>query len=316
MARNARTAFDTSQKFIGDLLQISSEDMVYGLTRFILEVRKKNGNPYPSEMLYKLIMCLQMYCHMYGKNVKFLDDPAFVNVKNILNNEMKHLSSEGFNCPRQKADAIEIDDENSMWKKGILGDSTPKLLVDTLLYLLGVHFALRAGKEHKSLRVGERSQLKVKFDHKAGLECSEYTEDSSKNNQGGIKHRKITEKVSHAYENKECPEHCVVCIYKKYMSLCPKSEKTSLDFYLRPLVQSKEDCWYTVQPMGIHKLSSIVSDLASKLGLQGKFTNHSCCATCATCMYQNNCDEQLVQERTGHRSNAVRSYKRTSDQQL
>lgn len=68
--------------------------------------------------------------------------------------------------------------------------------------------------------------------------------------------------------------------------------------------------------MGINSLGSIVARLASQLGLEGKITNHSCRATSATRMFQNNVEEQLVMERTGHRSNAVRSYKRTSDKQL
>ena len=44
--------------------------------------------------------------------------------------------------------------------------------------------------------------------------------------------------------------------------------------------------------------------------------NHSLRATAATRLYQSGIDEQLVMERTGHRSlEGVRSYKRTSDTQ-
>lgn len=164
--------------------------------------------------------------------------------------------------------------------------------------------------------MGPRSQFKLKFDHKAQLEYLEYTEDCSKNNQGGLAHRKLTPKISRAYENKDMRDRCVVTLYKKYLSLRPTAENCSQDFYLCPLTKYREDCWYSIQAMGINKLTSIVAKLAEKLGLEGRITNHSCRATCATRMYQNSCEEQLVKEKTGHRSDAVRSYKRTSESQM
>ena len=46
-------------------------------------------------------------------------------------------------------------------------------------------------------------------------------------------------------------------------------------------------------------------------------TNHSLRATCATRLYQSNIDEQIIMERTGHRSvSGVRAYKRTSEVQM
>ena len=51
-------------------------------------------------------------------------------------------------------------------------------------------------------------------------------------------------------------------------------------------------------------------------GIGGYKTNHSLRATDATRLYSSGIDEQLVMERTGHRSTeGVRSYKRTSNKQ-
>ncbi len=53
-----------------------------------------------------------------------------------------------------------------------------------------------------------------------------------------------------------------------------------------------------------------------KAGISGYKTNHSLRATTATRLYLNGVDEQLVMERTGHRSiEGIRSYKRTSSDQ-
>ena len=39
-----------------------------------------------------------------------------------------------------------------MWKANVLGKDTADKLVETVLFLIGVTFALRGGEEHKRLR--------------------------------------------------------------------------------------------------------------------------------------------------------------------
>jgi hypothetical protein len=56
--------------------------------------------------------------------------------------------------------------------------------------------------------------------------------------------------------------------------------------------------------------------LCEQAGFKGHFTNHSLRATAATRLYDAGVDEQLIAEKTGHRSSAVRSYKRTQNAQL
>ena len=63
-------------------------------------------------------------------------------------------------------------------------------------------------------------------------------------------------------------------------------------------------------------LGERVKKLCEKAGFTGKRTNHSCGSTSATRMYDCGADKQLICESTGHRSVAVRSYKRTSSNQL
>ena len=50
-------------------------------------------------------------------------------------------------------------------------------------------------------------------------------------------------------------------------------------------------------------------------GFQGYYTNHSVRATTATCLFQEKVPEQLIMEQTGHRSSAINSYKKASDEQ-
>ena len=42
--------------------------------------------------------------------------------------------------------------EERLWSDGLLGDDNPQQLVDTLVFVLGLHLALRGRDEHRRLR--------------------------------------------------------------------------------------------------------------------------------------------------------------------
>jgi hypothetical protein len=148
-----------------------------------------------------------------------MDDSEFEGMRRVLNKKMKDLAASGVGIEKRQPETISLMDEQSMWENGILGSDTPDKLRDTLLYSIGLNFALRAGAEHYSLRVGENSQLKVGVDKVCGRRYLEYTEDVSKCNSGGIFHRKLKRKQTRAYENVMNLERCVVTLFEKYESL-------------------------------------------------------------------------------------------------
>ena len=105
---------------------------------------------------------------------------------------------------------------------------------------------------------------------------------------------------------------CPVQIYEKYIGLLPKP-KSCKKLYTHPRLMYSPKVWYCDQPYGVNKVSNTVKNLCKKAGLQGKFTNHSLRATSASHMYQSNVLEQVIKEVTGHKSDCVRIYKRTTD---
>lgn len=179
--------------------------------------------------------------------------------------------------------------------------------------MFGLHFALRAGEEHRQLRF-VNSQISL-CSTTAGDRFLQYNEDVSKSCQGGLKHRRITPKRVRAYETRDNPERCIVRMYEKYISHRPTSGKCSPAFYLRPLVKPSGDVWYSCQPQGMKQLTKTVQKLCQQAGLSGYYSNHSLRASAASRLYQHRFDEQLICETTGHRSSSVRSYKRTSEEQ-
>ena len=138
---------------------------------------------------------------------------------------------------------------------------------------------------------------------------------TSKNHPGGLKGRKQRQKVVVHHSNVDNPTRCFVQLFKLYNQLCPM-DRPSHAFYLAPLKKLTKDCWFSRTPLGHNMLKNYVGNMCKNAGIKGYKTNHSLRATAATRLYLNGVDEQLVMQRTGHRSvEGIGSYKRTSREQ-
>ena len=228
---------------------------------------------------------------------------------------MKRIQSAGIGSKHRQAEPLTEKEEELLWSTGQLGHHTPQALVDTVFFMCGIYFALRSGHEHRALRFHpSQIELVERPDQRAFLR---YTEDLSKNNPGGLKGRTRKPKVVTHHESSDNPSRCFVRLYKLYISKCPQLRPKEA-FYLKPLrALTNDTCWYSSQPMGHCTLAGTVARLCKAAGITGYRTNHSLRATTATRLYQAGVDEQLIMERTGHHSvDGVRSYKRTSAEQL
>ena len=138
-----------------------------------------------------------------------------------------------------------------------------------------------------------------------------YREDPlQKTNQGGLTCNNRNKTVFvYASSNRE---RCPLYYFKKYTNLLPQS-KNCAKFYLRPKKNFSLCVWNCDQPYGFNKIKNTVKEVCKEAGIEGKYTNHSLRATCASRMYQNSVPEQIIKETTGHKSDCVRVYKRTSD---
>ncbi|MCG8622357.1 MAG: DUF3504 domain-containing protein, partial [Proteobacteria bacterium] len=99
------------------------------------------------------------------------------------------------------------------------------------------NFALRSGEEHRSLQV---SQFTLTSSPSGVLQL-EYTENYSKNNAGGLAHRKVKPKHVVHHANDANPKRCLVRLYQAYMSHRPSETKNDA-FYLTPLKSQRATC--------------------------------------------------------------------------
>jgi hypothetical protein len=252
---------------------------------------------------------LQRFIRETRPDVNLFKDPAFAGFQRTLDGELKRLRSLGLGVKKKQAEPISIEEENLLWERGLLGEGNPQALLDTVLFLCGIHFALRSGEEHRSLQLAQ-FELVIP---KEGCAHLIYTENYSKNNQGGLQHRKVKPKCVTCFANEKNPERCLVRLYQVYLSHRPADVKP---FYLTPLRKQKGEIWYSKVPVGHNTLSQTVGRLCKQAGIVGFKTNHSLRVTSATRLFQSGVDEQLIMSHTGHRSvDGVRFYKRISEEQ-
>ena len=128
-------------------------DLEHTLSCFIPEVTKSKGEgPFPSKTLYEMIVSIQKYLTVRNLRWKLVEGDDFFTLRTVLDNVMQERSAMNIGTVVKKANLITYKFEEKLWKRGVLGEYCPDRLRNTVLYLLGVNLALRAGDEHYQLR--------------------------------------------------------------------------------------------------------------------------------------------------------------------
>ena len=145
-SRNRRLLLE-EKPFNCSFEKLSKQEMNFWRCRFVLEVWRHDGNPYPPLTLYQLCCGLLRYLRMCGHaEVNILDQAEFHKFKTILDSEIKRLNGTGLYTKKRQAECITSDDEDQLWDLGLLGDDSPTVLLHTLVYMCGFYFALRSGE--------------------------------------------------------------------------------------------------------------------------------------------------------------------------
>ena len=152
-------------------------------------------------MLYQICCALLRALRENDRaDVNVFSDSKFSAFKCTLDAKMKELQGSGKYMPK-KAQPITIEHKDILWEKGLLGDHSLQALIDTLVFYVGMCFALRSGEEHRCLRY-HPAQIEL-VEPVGGTPYLMYCEDVSKTNQGDIQHRKVENKEVVHYANDE-----------------------------------------------------------------------------------------------------------------
>lgn len=306
-------------KVLKELTEMSNYELDYCLKYFVMEVRKTDGTKYPPRTLKEIIAGVQHHFnYVLKREMSIFTGQAFSATRESLDAEMKTSAKEGNVKLKRRANAISIDNERELWNNGTFGDSNPRQLIDTLIYHLGIHLALRAIDEHRDLEFGPGSQITLKTDEN-GQEYLLYVERTSKNKKIGIKKSNMEPKTTRIYSNEQDTKKCVVRLYKVYLSRRPEHhhEAGCSAFYLTPLVNPSGNRWYKAVPMGKNTIASTIKRITSSLPNANDlfYSNTSMRRTAKTRLVESGIPKELCAKKTGHLSNADETYIDTCQQE-
>ena len=188
---------------------------------------------------------------------------------------------------------ISMQQENRMFEANALGESEPEQLLRTVIYLLGLHLALRGGVEHTRLhRPGLDCQITTHVDEISGSEYLLYQEDAlQKTNQGGL-NSKPSQRIVKVFAGNDL-RRCPVRLFGKYVGLLPQGRSCG-KLYLRPKKKPTPSVWFCDQPYGKNKVGSTVRELCKIAKIEGRYSNHCLRATSASRMFQQKIPEQII----------------------
>ena len=142
------------EREITPITSMTKQEIDEAMCRFALEIRRKDGKQYPPNTIHHICCGVMRYLRTQGKpEIDFFKDSSFSHFRAVLDSEMNQLQGQGVGSKRRQAEPITQEEEEVLWKKGMLGQNTGRALVDTMLYMCGTYFALRSGQEHRSTEI-------------------------------------------------------------------------------------------------------------------------------------------------------------------
>lgn len=243
-----------------------------------------------------------------GCKYSIVKDKEFAESREVLNGKAIELREQGKGKRKNKADAV-TDEEELMWKKGILGDKSPTSLNYTVFYTLSQQFATRGCQEHHQIMIEDLKFVKNAITGQT--EYVEWVEGLTKTRQGGLtkRDRRVPQR---AYATQE--SRCPVRFLEKLVAKRPEEMKNSGALYLTPRKKLHEDAdvWYSSTPVGVNTIDKYMKAMAQLAGLTKtgkKFTNHSVRKTTVKKLQKSGIPNDKIAAITGHRNEqSLREY--------
>ncbi|XP_074716199.1 zinc finger MYM-type protein 2 isoform X7 [Strix uralensis] len=253
-----------SVKLKEDLLSHTSAELNYGLTHFVNEIRRPNGENYAPDSIYYLCLGIQEY--LYGSNRKdnIFIDPVYQTFEQELNKILRSWQ------PSILPDGSIFSrvEEDYLWRIKQLGSHSPVALLNTLFYFNTKYFGLKTVEQHLRLSFGtvfrQWKKNPLTLESKACLRyqvsslCRADSED--KITTGKRKHED-DEPVFEQIENTSDPARCPVKMFECYLSKSPQNLNQRMDmFYLQPecSVSAESPIWYTATSLDRNTLENML----------------------------------------------------------
>lgn len=127
------------------------------LSKFFMDVRKKNGKEYETDTLSSYQRSIQRYLSNKKSKVNILKDEEFSESRKVLVAKRRSLVfNHGKGNKPQAAQPLTEEYEDALFNSGEFGEENPSSLQKAMWWMLSLHFGFRARDESRKLRWGDR----------------------------------------------------------------------------------------------------------------------------------------------------------------
>ena len=137
---------------IEDITPVELQEII---KKFVLAVRKKNGEEYEPSSLRAFIQSIDRHLRKNNYGFSVLNDKEFHEVQDILKKKQKQLKSIGKGNRPNAADPLSDEDIDTFYSRKVLGIHSPRALLNTLWMNNCTFFGMRPGKEQRDLCWGD-----------------------------------------------------------------------------------------------------------------------------------------------------------------
>ena len=245
---------------------IPAKELNLHISRFFMEIKKKNGGQYDPTSLTSFHRSLQRYLNDHGSNLNILKDQEFSLSRETLSSRKRQLVRDfGKGNRPQAARPLTDTEEDLMFERGEFGDQDPEVLQRTVWWLLSLHFGFRARDESRKLQWGD---VKLQINVETGNEELVWTPERGSKCRSGEGPGRPFCPIAQASNNARCP----VFFYKAFRSHRPtEMNNPEAPFYLAIKHKRKpsDTVWYMNAPLGKNSIRKFLKTAAKRTGLQG-----------------------------------------------
>lgn len=250
-----------STQFKEDLLSCTAAELDCELAKFVKEVRRPNGECYAADSLYYLCLGIQKYLYENNRNENIFSDPCY----QVFNEEFNTILRSWRPSILPNGSIFSRVEEDYLWNGMQLGQQSPCILLNTLLYFNTKHFGLRTIEQH--LRLSFRNVVKRWNKNSDNTTSIQYevpalcTNDNQDKITPGKRKREEDEHIFEQRENAANPSRCPVKIFECYLAKCPPDLQQRSDlFYLQPDHSSAPDSpiWFSSIPLDRNVLENML----------------------------------------------------------
>ncbi|XP_047466994.1 zinc finger MYM-type protein 4-like isoform X2 [Mugil cephalus] len=281
-----------------DVLQCNSAELNYGLSHFVREVRRPNGERYSPDSIFYLCLGIQQvqadrvtgftsfsllllfltcmffrllslpligqYLFMKGRIENIFTDKLYIQFASEITGMLRLWKPKLLPSGQVVSSRVE---EPYLWECKQLGAYSPIVLLNTLLFFCTKTFHLTTVEQHQSLSFSNFTRCSKPCSRAGKVHYLRYQRSSaaphSQEETARSRRRQAeNEGDMEMLQNVTNPLHCPVQLYEFYLSRCPESVKKRTDvFYLQPHqnVHTHSSHWYTSQPLDATTLQNMLT---------------------------------------------------------